>query len=62
MMDCVAADSEDFAQIALRLGTDIEFRQAIEKRIEIGSEKIFDDPIFLRGAQDFLLTAPPRDT
>jgi protein O-GlcNAc transferase len=62
MMDCVAADSGDFARIALRLGTDTEFRQTIEKQIEIGNEKIFDDPIFLRDAQDFLLTVEPRPT
>ena len=60
MLDCVATDPSDFARIALRLGTEPEFRQAIEKQIETSSEKIFDDPIFLRDAQDFLLTVQPR--
>ena len=62
MLDCVATDPGDFAQIALRLGTEPKFRQTIEKQIESNSENIFDDPIFLRDAQDFLLTVEPRPT
>jgi predicted O-linked N-acetylglucosamine transferase (SPINDLY family) len=60
MLDCIATDPSDFARIALRLGTDLEFRQTIEKQIETGSKKIFNDPIFLRDTQDFLLTVEPR--
>lgn len=56
MMDCVAQDAADFAQIALRLGTDNEFRESITRRIEEGSDIIFDDPIFLRDAQEFLVS------
>ena len=60
MLDCVATDPGDFARIALRLGTEPEFRQTIEKQIESSSDNIFDDPSFLRDAQDFLLTVEPH--
>ncbi len=60
MLDCVVKDPGDFARIALRLGTEPEFRQTIEKQIESSSDNIFDDPSFLRDAQDFLLTVEPH--
>ena len=37
MLDCVATDPGDFARIALRLGTEPEFRQTIEKQIQSSS-------------------------
>ena len=60
MLDCVVKDPGDFARIALRLGTEPEFRQTIEKQIESSSDNIFDDPIFLCDARDSLLTVEPR--
>lgn len=60
MMDCVAKDANDFANIALRLGTNSAFCSQVEKQIQNGCDKIFEDPIFLEDAQRFLLTATPR--
>ena len=61
MMDCVARDAIDFADIALRLGTNPTFRSVIVKRIRDGCDKIFEDPVFLEDAVRFLLSAKPPD-
>lgn len=57
--DCVAADPADYAQIAVRLGTDKAFRKRVADRIEAGATRIFDDPVFLAEAGDFLLGVRP---
>ncbi|MEM9684458.1 MAG: hypothetical protein AAF942_14395, partial [Pseudomonadota bacterium] len=62
MTDCVAEDAADYARIAVRLGTDVTYRTYIEERIAADADSIFDDPIFLEDAGDFLMTAaPPGD-
>ena len=61
MMDCVARDSSDFANIALRLGTDPAFRSKIVNQIRDRSDRIFNDPIFLADAVRFLLTCEPLE-
>ncbi|MEC7656289.1 MAG: hypothetical protein VX416_08045, partial [Pseudomonadota bacterium] len=60
VMDCIAENEEAYATIALRLGTDKDFRTSLEKRIAANLGNIFDDPIFLRDAVNFLMTAQPR--
>jgi len=60
VMDCIAENEEAYATIALRLGTDKDFRTSLEKRIAANLGYIFDDPIFLRDAVNFLMTAQPR--
>jgi protein O-GlcNAc transferase len=61
--ECIAMDGDDYADIAIRLGTDKVWRQDVRQRIEAASEDIFDDPLFLEDAAEFLLTAqpPPAD-
>jgi protein O-GlcNAc transferase len=61
MIDCVAADADDYARIALRLGTEAEFRASVETRIADRADTIFDDPVFLAEARRFLLTVKPSD-
>lgn len=61
MTDCVARNASDYARIAVRLGTDTAFREKIGGRIEAGSDEIFDDPVFLAEAEEFLLTVEPPD-
>ena len=48
VMDCVAGDAEEFADIAVRLGTEPAFRDDVVGRIRNNCDKIFDDP-FPRG-------------
>jgi len=60
VMDCVADDAADFARIALRLGTEEDVRAELERRISANLDNIFDDPVFLRDAVQFLMTAAPR--
>lgn len=57
--ECIAMDADDYAEIALRLGTDKGWAKDVVRRIEAASEDIFDDPVFLYDAADFLLNAKP---
>jgi predicted O-linked N-acetylglucosamine transferase (SPINDLY family) len=59
--ECVAMDGEDYAKTAVRLATDPEWMAYIARRIEAGAPDIFDDPVFLEDAAQFLLTAAPPD-
>jgi len=60
--DCVAMDGDDYARIAIRLGTDEAWRRDVLRRIEAGADDIFDDALFLNDAAEFLLTAEPPKT
>lgn len=57
--ECVAMDGDDYARIAIRLGTDEDWRSDVLRRIEAGADDIFDDPLFLNDAAEFLLNAEP---
>ena len=59
ILDCVAKNPEDFARIAVRLGTDETYRIELCARIEAATSAIFDDPVFLSEARTFLLTVQP---
>lgn len=61
VMDCVAADADDYVRIAVRLGTDAAWRAGVEGRIAANLDRIFDDPVFLREAEAFLMTAEPPE-
>ena len=61
--DCIARDAADYADIACRLGQGRRFREGVTARIDAAADRIFDDPIFLAEAEEFLMTAkPPRTT
>lgn len=55
--DFVAATLEEYTEIAVRLGTDPDWRAASAARIAAADALIFDDPVFLKEAGDFLMTA-----
>ena len=59
LMDCVAEDAADYARIALGLGTDPEWAAEVGAKIAEGSDRIFDDPVFLDAADEFLMTVEP---
>ena len=40
-MDCVAESAEDYVRIAIRLGTDAEFRRTVRARILANAAKLF---------------------
>jgi hypothetical protein len=52
-------DGEDYARVAVRLATDRGWADDVARRIEEGAADIFDDPVFLGEAAEFLLTAAP---
>jgi predicted O-linked N-acetylglucosamine transferase (SPINDLY family) len=59
LTDCIAMDGDDYARIAVRLATDRDWADDVARRIEAGANDIFDDPVFLGEAAEFLLTAAP---
>jgi predicted O-linked N-acetylglucosamine transferase (SPINDLY family) len=59
LTDCIAMDGEDYARVAVRLATDRGWADDVARRIEEGAADIFDDPVFLGEAAEFLLTAAP---
>ena len=57
--DLVAADPEEYIRIAVRLGTDPEWRRQVRATIAERVDGIFDDPEFLAEAERFLIEAKP---
>jgi protein O-GlcNAc transferase len=41
--DCIAGSTEDYVEIAVRLGTDADFRHDVERRIAAASDALFHD-------------------
>ena len=60
MMDCVAATPEEYADIAVRLGTDQEYRESIRARIRSAAGVLFEDLESVREFERFLLMAVGR--
>ena len=60
--ECIAMDAEDYAKIAVRLANDRDWAAYVGGRIESGAGDIFDDPVFLEEAAEFLLTAAPPES
>jgi len=59
--ECIAMDAQDYAKIAVRLANDRDWAAYVGGRIEAGARDIFDDPVFLEHAAEFLLTAAPPE-
>ena len=57
IMDCVAATPEEYVEIAVRLGTDREYRQSIRARIRSAAGALFEDIESVREFERFLLGA-----
>jgi protein O-GlcNAc transferase len=59
MEELVARDAVDYAEIAVGLGRDAEFRAGIMQKIAKTCDVIFEDPVFLDDAERFLITSEP---
>jgi predicted O-linked N-acetylglucosamine transferase (SPINDLY family) len=55
MLDCVARDREDYVDIAVRLGSDSDYRSAMGKRILEANEVIFENRAGVAELERFLL-------
>lgn len=55
--ECIARDAEDYVRIALKLGTDPEYRARVKAKIEARSGELFDDVGAVRELEAFLLEA-----
>ncbi|MGD8810469.1 MAG: tetratricopeptide repeat protein, partial [Gammaproteobacteria bacterium] len=53
--ETIAMNADEYARIAVRLTTDGDWAAYIAGRIEAGAPDIFDDPVFLEDAAEFLL-------
>ncbi len=60
ILDCVAETPGEYAEIALRLGTDPPWRESIKKRILASSHLLFEDLSAVRELEDFLTGAVAR--
>ncbi|MBI5121551.1 MAG: O-linked N-acetylglucosamine transferase, SPINDLY family protein [Rhodospirillales bacterium] len=52
--DCIASDLENYAAIAVRLGTDAGFNAEVRERIRAGQGRLYDDTAPVRALEDFL--------
>jgi len=60
LMDCVAADLEDYVRKALRLGTDPAWRQQIRDQILERKHLLYDNQAAVRELETFLQWAVSR--
>ncbi|MBL8826876.1 MAG: hypothetical protein JNM18_07795, partial [Planctomycetaceae bacterium] len=59
--DCVARDLDDYVRIAVRLGTEPEFRKRISEAILAGQHLVYEQQGFIRELEQFL-TAKVAET
>jgi glycosyltransferase involved in cell wall biosynthesis len=57
ILDCIAANEEDYVRIAVRLGTDRAWRQEIKSRIEASRGVLYEDAGILRELEQFFVEA-----
>ena len=57
VLDCVAADADDYVRIALRLGTDEEYRSEMREKISAHNDILFSNPGFVRELEAFFQSA-----
>ncbi len=48
VMECVAADIDDYVNKAVRLGTDADYRASVSSQIRESSHLLFEDPEAVR--------------
>ncbi len=60
LTECVAKDAEDYVDIAVRLGTDPDWRREVEARIAAASPVLYEDLDAVRVLERFFLTAAAR--
>lgn len=61
VLECAATTVEDYADVAVRLGTDGAWRDRVAKQIGMNLHRIFDDPVFLEEAERFLMSVVPGE-
>lgn len=61
VLECAAATVKEYADVAVRLGTDSEWHDRVAKQIDANLHRIFDDPVFLEEAERFLMSVVPDD-
>jgi len=57
MLDCVAGSREEYVKLALRLGMDRDFRQAMHEKILARNDALFENSAGIRDLEKFLRTA-----
>ncbi len=55
--DCVARDHDEYASIAVRLGTDPAYRKHIVEKIEKTRDKVWQEDSVARQFEDFFISA-----
>jgi predicted O-linked N-acetylglucosamine transferase (SPINDLY family) len=58
--ECIAETDEDYVRIALRLGTDVAWRQELRARIREGKHRLYEDAQVVRQLEEFLVEAVGR--
>lgn len=58
--ELIAADTSDYLRLAVRLGTDRDFRLAMRSRVLESGERLFDDWTAVRGVEQFYFEAADR--
>ncbi len=53
MTATIAADPEDYVKIAVRLGQDPQWRQAVQQQLKEGRDRLYDDPDCVQGLEAF---------
>ena len=53
--ECIAASQEEYVDIAIRLGTDSDYRKETESRIAEASDVLFDNRAAVRDFERILL-------
>jgi predicted O-linked N-acetylglucosamine transferase (SPINDLY family) len=57
VLDCVAADSSQYVDIAVRLGTDRDLRETCRRKIRSASDVLFEDIAAVRDIERFFVRA-----
>ncbi|MFQ6018982.1 MAG: tetratricopeptide repeat protein [Kiloniellaceae bacterium] len=60
LTDCVAKDADDYVDIAVRLGTDPDWRHEVEQRIAAASPVLYENPGGMRELEEFFLTVAAK--
>jgi predicted O-linked N-acetylglucosamine transferase (SPINDLY family) len=62
VLDCIAADEADYVRIAVRLGTDVPWREEIRRRIREASSVLYEDMSVVRELEQFFIRAVNQGT
>src|SRR4030042_4792366 len=53
VLDCVASSVEEYEELALRLGTDRDYRQSVKEKILAANSVLFEDRTVVREHEEF---------